>query len=285
MVQLRVLPVIAAAVLAVSAADPGFLRRSIANVRPRADELTAGAPGASYKALFGAGDPDAGQLQTVARYGELTLAPGASSATISYAAEEQIYFIVDGAGTLSCAGETAAVRANDFAYLPAGVRHGVANSGSDPLRAIVMGYRIPGGIQPERPTRLTIANADDVGRQVLGQHGPTTQFKLLMGLTTSKRDKLAAALVMNSLFLMEFAPGGTNIPHRHATEEEIYLVLRGAGEMVAGKDPEGREIRYPASAGDVFFFRPGTEVGYYSKAREGQPHDLILAARSNLPNR
>src|SRR6516164_5964894 len=118
MVQLRVLPVIAVAVLLASASDPGFLRRSIANVHPRADELTAEAPGASYKPLFGAGDSDAGQLQAVARYGELTLVPGASSATTSYPSEEQIYFIVAGAGTLSYAGETAAVRANDFAYLP-----------------------------------------------------------------------------------------------------------------------------------------------------------------------
>jgi mannose-6-phosphate isomerase-like protein (cupin superfamily) len=285
MVQLRVLPVIAAAALLAVAADPGFLRRSIANVHPRADELTAGAPDVSYKPLFGVGDPDAGQLQTVVRYGELTLGRGASSATISYPSEEQIYFIVEGVGTLSYAGETAAVRANDFAYLLAGVPHGIANSGSQPLRAMVMGYGIPAGIQSALPAQLMLANADDVGRQVLGQHGPTTQFKLLMGLTTSKRDKLAAALVMNSLFLMEFAPGGTNIPHHHPNEEEIYLVLRGNGEMVAGKDSEGRERRYPASAGDVFFFRPGTEVGYYSKAREGQPHDLILAARSSLPSR
>jgi mannose-6-phosphate isomerase-like protein (cupin superfamily) len=285
MVQLRVLPVIAAAALLASAADPGFLRRTIANVRPRAGELTAGAPGASYRPLFGAGDPDAGQLQTVARYGELTLAPGASSATISCSSEEQIYVIVEGAGTLSYAGETTAVRANDFAYLPAGIRRGIANSGSGPLRVMVMGYRIPADGQSALTARLMLANADDVGRQVLGQHGPTTQFKLLMGLTTSKRDKLAAALVMNSLFLMEFAPGGTNIPHHHANEEEIYLVLRGDGDMVAGKDREGRERRYPASAGDVFFFQPGTEVGYYSKAREGQPHDLILAARSSLLSR
>jgi quercetin dioxygenase-like cupin family protein len=87
---------------------------------------------------------------------------------------------------------------------------------------------------------------------------------------------------MDSLFLMDFAPGGTNIPHNHAAEEEIYLLLRGSGEMVAGLDGNGKEMRYPVKQGEAFFFKPGTQVGYYSGAREGQEHDLILAARSRL---
>ena len=58
MVQLRVLPVIAAALVLAAAGDPAFLRRSLAEARPHADDLTADAPGASYKPLFGAGDAD-----------------------------------------------------------------------------------------------------------------------------------------------------------------------------------------------------------------------------------
>ena len=106
-----------------------------------------------------------------------------------------------------------------------------------------------------------------------------------MGLTSSKRDKLAAAYVMNSLFVMDFAPGGTNIPHHHASEEEIYLVLRGAGDMVAGLDAGGREIRHSVVAGEAFFFKPGTQVGYYSQARDERQHDLILAVRSSVARR
>jgi uncharacterized cupin superfamily protein len=33
---------------------------------------------------------------------------------------------------------------------------------------------------------------------------------------------------------MDFAPGGTNIPHHHDNAEEIHYVLRGHGDMVAG---------------------------------------------------
>jgi hypothetical protein len=85
---------------------------------------------------------------------------------------------------------------------------------------------------------------------------------------------------MDSLFIMDFAPGGTNIPHNHPGEEEIYLLLRGSGDMVAGLDADGKEVRHAVSEGAVFLFKPRTQVGYYSHAREGQPHDLMLAVRS-----
>ena len=75
-----------------------FLRRQVSDVRPQADDLTANAKQASYKPLFGIGDKDADQLVGVARYGELTVAPGGSSAMVSYPAEEQMYFIEEGRG-------------------------------------------------------------------------------------------------------------------------------------------------------------------------------------------
>ena len=104
----------------------------------------------------------------------------------------------------------------------------------------------------------------------------------MMGTTSSQRDKLPAAYLMGSLFIMDFEPGGTNIPHNHPAEEEIYFLLRGSGDMVAGLDANGKEVRYPVTQGAAFLFKPGTEVGYYSNSK-GQPHDLILAARSRVP--
>jgi mannose-6-phosphate isomerase-like protein (cupin superfamily) len=266
------------------AADPIFLRRQISEVEART-VLAADARRASYRPLFGIGDQDAAQLKGVARYGELTVAPGGASGVAAYPAEEQIYFIEEGAGTLLYADEQAPVKKNDFVYLPPGVKHGITNSNAAPVKIVVMGYQISADTKVRPTPHLMLASANDVPLQVLGQHGPTTQFKLLMGLTSSTRDKLSAAYVMDSLFVMDFAPGGTNIPHNHPAEEEIYLLLRGSGEMVAGLDSGGKEVRYPVTEGAAFFFKPGTQVGYYSHAREGQDHDLILAARSRLPAR
>jgi mannose-6-phosphate isomerase-like protein (cupin superfamily) len=280
----RIAAIFIAASACLWAADPIFLRRQVSEVKPQPDDLTAAnAKAASYKPLFGIGDREADQLKGVARYGELTVGPGGTSAIVSYPAEEQMYFIEEGSATLLYGDEKAPVKKNDFLYLPVGVKHGIANSSNAPVKVIVMGYKIPAEMQVQPTSKLMLASADDVQLQVLGQHGPTTQFKLLMGLTSSQRDKLAAAYLMNSLFIMDFAPGGTNIPHNHPAEEEIYILLRGSGDMVAGLDANGKEMRHPVTQGAAFFFKPGTQVGYYSNAKEGQEHDVILAARSRVP--
>jgi hypothetical protein len=101
-----------------------------------------------------------------------------------------------------------------------------------------------------------------------------------MGDAESKRDRLAAGRVLTSLFVMEIAPGGTNFPHHHEREEEIYLVLSGHGDVVAGGGMDGLEGRHPAKTGDAYFFRLNRTVGYYSAANV---KSRILAVRSWYP--
>jgi mannose-6-phosphate isomerase-like protein (cupin superfamily) len=202
---------------------------------------------------------------------------------VSYPAEEQIYFILDGNGTLLYEDQKVPVKKNDFMYLPVGVKHGMANRSSRPVRLLVMGFKIPAGTNVAPTAKLMLANADDVQLVPVQGHGPTSLFKLLMGTTESTRDKLAAASQMVSLFIMDFAPGGTNIPHHHEREEEIYYVLRGHGDMVAGGGADGNERRYPAKEGDAYFIRLNTTVGFYSGSKAGEDHDLILAVRSSFP--
>ncbi|MGA2581569.1 MAG: cupin domain-containing protein [Bryobacteraceae bacterium] len=278
----------AAALLAIacaSAADPTFLRRSVAAIAPQPDDLTSRAAHASYQPIFGAGDAQASQLKGIARYGLLTVPPRGASALVGYPAEEQVYFVLAGKATLLYGDRRAAIRENDFMYLPVGLKHGVANASDAPVRLLVMGFRIPPGEGADLPTpaRLMLANAGDVPPTTLPSHGPTTLFKLLMGTTASRRDKLAAASQMVSLFIMDFAPGGTNIPHHHEMEEEIYYILRGKGEMVAGGGADGNEGRYPAQSGDAYFIRLNATVGFYSGSQAGEPHDLVLAVRSRYP--
>ena len=264
-------------------ADPTFLRRSVAEIAPRPDDLTAGATGASYQPIFGSGDAQARQLKGVARYGLLTVEPHGASAMVRYPAEEQIYFVLAGKATLRYGEERANIRENDFMYLPAKLKHGISNPLEAPVRLLVMGFRIPSGAEVPQPAHLMLANTDDVPLVPVEGHGPTCLFKLLMGTTASRRDKLAAASQMVSLFIMDFAPGGTNIPHHHETAEEICYILRGKGDMVAGGGADGNEGRYPATAGDAYFIRLNATVGFYSGSQPGEPHDQVLAVRSRFP--
>ncbi len=267
---------------ACAAAEPAFLRRSVAAIHEQSIDLTTAT--AHYQPIFGLADPNAQNVKGVTRFGELTVTPGGSSKSVSYPDAEEVFFVLAGSGVLLYGQEKVPLKPNDFVYLPAGIEHGVANEAQEPLRLLVMGFTIPAGTKvPATPERM-MASADEVRLQVLASHGPTTQFKLLLGTTQSTRDKLAAAQRINSLFLMDFAPGGTNIPHRHAKEEEIYYVLRGHGDMVAGSDAAKKEMRYPAKQGDAFYFTRNTLIGFYSGNKENEDHAQILAVRWPVPS-
>jgi mannose-6-phosphate isomerase-like protein (cupin superfamily) len=258
-----------------------YLRRSISSVPEVRMEFTTLT--AHYKPIFGAGDDSSGIINGANRFGCLTIDSRGSSNIVRYADEEQVLFVLDGTGILRYGKENVPINKNDFMYIPVGTMFGFSNPREKSLYVMVMGFRILKGTIIKPTAGLMIANADDVQFQVLGSHGPTTQFQLLMGTTESTRDRLASAYQVNSLFIMDFAANGTNIPHRHTGEEEIYFILRGQGDIVAGETSEKKELRHPSKEGDTFFFSPKTLIGFYSGNKEGEEHARILAVRFKYP--
>ena len=256
--------------------DPTFLRRYIPEVRPKSSDLSTST--CEYKPIFGVGDSEPNILKGVKRLGQITVVSGGSCKPVTYPAEEQIYVITEGTGALQYGSESNPVKKDDFLYLPAGIEHGVSNGGTTPLRLFVMGFKVPVGTPP--PPKLQIANLHEIKPQTVGGHPDSVVYQLMMGDTSSKRDRLASARLVTSLFLMTFQPGGTNFPHHHDAEEEIYILLDGTGDMVAGSGTDGIEGRFPAKPGDAYFFRLNTTVGFYNSTK-GPAH--ILAVRSTYP--
>jgi mannose-6-phosphate isomerase-like protein (cupin superfamily) len=264
-------------------AESQYLIRSLSSMTETKTELST--PSAHYLPVFGDGDDSSAVIKGLIRYGNLNIDPSGKSKTVGYSDEEQVIYILEGTGNLNCAKEKVPISRNDFIYIPAGTRFSFSNPRERKLSVLVMSFRIMPENTVKPSTRRMIANADEVPFQVLGSHGPTTTFQLLMGTTESTRDKLAAACQVNSLFVMDFAAGGTNIPHRHDDEEEIYFILRGRGDIVAGETPDGKELRHPAGEGDAFFFSPKTLIGFYSGNDECEEHARILAVRFKYPSR
>lgn len=262
-------------------AQKQYLARSLSFIT----EVTASnsTPSAHYSPIFGVGDDSSAIITGVRRYGCLIIDPLGRSNGERFSDEEQVFYILDGTGIFNYGKESLPVGRNDFIYLPAGIKSNFENPRERPLSVIAMSFKIQPGNKIKPADRMMIANADEVPFQVLGSHGTTTQFQLLMGTTESTRDKLAAACQISSLFVMDFAPGGTNIPHRHEDEEEIYFVLRGQGDMVAGETSDKKELRHPAKKGDAYFFSPDTLIGFYSGNAEGEEHSRILAVRFTYP--
>jgi mannose-6-phosphate isomerase-like protein (cupin superfamily) len=236
-----------------------------------------------YKPIFGAGDTDHRSLRSVSHFGEVTAEPHGNCQNVLYDREEEIYFVLQGTGSLQYGDETSPLRANDFTYLAPGVKHGFANNSGQPLRVLVMGFKIPPRVVLSAPPQHPkVVNLDEVKEEPVQGHPTSVLYKLLVGPRRATRDAIDDAYVVTSFFWMDFAAGGTNFPHHHETAEEIYLVVDGEGEMVAGSGMDGIEGRFPAKAEDAYYFRPNCTVGFYNQDKAGAKAH-ILAVRSRIP--
>ena len=266
-----------------SKVDPSWLHRYVPSLNELKSDLSSN--GCHVKPIFGAGDVNSQLPRTVTRFAQATLDAGGSCREVHYDREEEIYFILKGSASLRYMDATYPMRSNDFTYLAPGIKHSIANSSQEELRVLVMGFKIPPGIAISTPSPiLKIANLDDLKEQTVEGHPTSVLYKLLVGPHTGKRDAINEAYVVVDFFWMNFAPGGTNAPHHHETAEEIYLVLDGEGEMVAGSGMDGVEGRYPAKAGDAYYFRQNCTVGFYNQNKPGtKAHILAVRAKVPLP--
>jgi len=260
--------------------DPTWLHRYLPQLSAAGGDLASAT--CHYTPVFGDGDPESRTLRSVTRFGEVALDAHGDCRSTLYDREEEIYFVLEGNGTLHYADQTFPLRPKDFTYLPPRIKHSIQNSSEQTLRVIVMGFKIPSAISigPASP-QPRIVNLDDVKEENVDGHPTSVLYKLMLGPRTGTRDAIDDAYVVTSLFWMDFAPGGTNFPHHHETAEEIYLVMEGQGEMVAGSGMDGVEGRFPAKAGDAYYFRPNCTVGFYSQNKAGAKA-YILAVRSRV---
>jgi|SRR5579862_341513 len=260
--------------------DPTWLHRYL----PELNQSNVGLSSESchYHPIFGEGDADREILRSVSRFGEVTIDPNGACRSTLYDREEELYFAMRGSATLLYADQIFSMRANDFTYLPPGISHSLANRSGQPVQVIVMGFKIPSKISLRKPAPARIVNMDDLKEETVGGHPSSVLYKLLAGPQKGTRDAIDAAYVVTSFFWMDFAPGGTNFPHHHETAEEIYLVIDGEGDMVAGGGLDGIEGRHPAKAGDAYYFRSNCTVGFYNQNKPGAKAH-ILAVRSRIP--
>lgn len=262
--------------------DPTWLHRYLPSLSETKTDLSTGT--CHYKPFFGAGGADDRILRSVSRFAEVSVDPQGACQSVLYDREEEIDFVLEGAGALQYGDDPHPLRANDFVYMAPGVRHSLSSNSGQALRVLVMGFKVPargttgGPLQQPR-----IINLKDVKEQTVGGHPTSVLYKLLVGPKSGKRDAIDEASVVTSFFWMDFAPGGTNFPHHHEAAEEIYFVVQGEGEMVAGSGMDGIEGRYPAKAGDAYYFRPNCTVGFYNQNKPGA-NAYILAVRSKIPS-
>lgn len=263
--------------------DPTWLYRSVPALNDTPADLVSAS--CHYKAVFGEGDGAAKALKSVARFGEAVLDRDGECQSVQYDRKEELYFVLEGEGTLQYDGHAYPLRANDSTYIAPGVKHSLLNHSKSALRVAVMTFKVPSSITiGAAPAQPKIVNLEQLKEEVVSGHPSSVLYKLLAGPRSGTRDAIDQAYVVVSLFWMDFAPGGTNFPHHHEAAEEIYLVVDGQGEMVAGGGMDGIEGRHGAKAGDAYYFRPNCTVGFYNQNQPGaKAHILAVRSRVQLP--
>lgn len=260
--------------------DPTWLQRSVPTLVDSKVDFSS--ESCQYKAIFGEGHNDR-KMESIARFGEARVDARGSCQPVDYDRQEELYFVLEGKGELHYENQNFPIRANDFTYIAPGVKHSITNNSAAALRITIMTFKIPRSILIDAPPREPkIVNMDSLNEQTVEGHPASVLYKLLVGPRTGTRDAIDQAYVVTSLFWMDFAPGGTNFPHHHEAAEEIYLVVDGQGDMVAGGGMDGIEGRHPAKSGDAYYFRPNCTVGFYNQNKAGAKAH-ILAVRSKIP--
>lgn len=106
---------------------------------------------------------------------------------------------------------------------------------------------------------MHVVNIDNVDKRVIGSHGEATIYQLIFGRGTENPDLTRS---IASFWIMTVMPGGTNEPHSHSDEEQIYLIKEGEGLMVVGE--EKREVK----AGDAIYLPPKITHAFYNTWNE-----------------
>jgi mannose-6-phosphate isomerase-like protein (cupin superfamily) len=260
--------------------EPTWLYRDVAMLADHRVDFSTDT--CRYIPIFGEGDVNAKVPKSVVRFGEVTVAPHGGCQAVEYPREEELYFVTNGSGIVHAGEQSYDLKPNDFTYLAPTVRHSVSNSSDQPLRIVVATVKIPADAPLAQPPKFLVANLSELKEQTVEGHPQSVLYKLLIGPHTGTRDRINATYTVADFFLMDFAPGGTNLPHHHEIAEEIYLVLDGHGQMVAGGGMDGVEGLHDAKAGDAYYFRQNCTVGFYNQ-KTSQDKAHILAVRVFVP--
>ncbi len=232
--------------------------------------------------------------------------------------EEEFFYVLSGSGISWQDGVCYEVRVGDCLIHPAATEAHTLRAGDDGLDVLAFGERERGigarlpragvswglgawvrtGDPEEHPWKLEAeAGEPDLGDPVerpawivnAADVEPSARDRPLVG--RSVRDLAGEQSVRTGLRFAEVVPGKLNCPpHCHSSEEEIFVVLEGAGELELWHGRDKVET-VPVRAGHVVCRRAGTGVAHAFRAgAEGlsllmygsrRPEDTCYYPRSN----
>jgi uncharacterized cupin superfamily protein len=219
-----------------------------------------------------------------------------------HGADEEIFFVLGGAGLLWQDGETYEVRGGDcLVHRPKRGVH-TLRAGDGGLDVVVFGQRLDpaltalprAGIAWSFPRWVELATGDSpFAREAAagppecpepqpGRPRNVVSLDEVEPILEGRARRLgrAAGAVATGLNHVVLAAGQTGAPpHCHSLEEEIFLVLDGGGVLELWPPGAGQPEEHPLRAGDVVARAPGTGVAHALRPGESGITYLAFGTR------
>jgi quercetin dioxygenase-like cupin family protein len=220
------------------------------------------------------------------------IAPGGHVGTHLHSTEQSVY-VLSGHPTLITEGHSYRLSPNECGLLPVGVAHAYRNETDKPALLLEANSPVPRtsgpadtfwtgeplpdtkGEEPDirDPRTRTLFRLGpgqmDVDNLKIGSavNAPTvsasmaTALLAYSGIAVKMLVDQRLGAVLHSLFMVEYQPGGSALPHDHPLEESYYIV---EGEVVATANDDEFTLR----AGDVFWTGVGCIHAFYNRSNE-----------------
>jgi mannose-6-phosphate isomerase-like protein (cupin superfamily) len=199
--------------------------------------------------------------------------PGGQYTVTSAPKEDLAFFVAKGTGRFTLGDEQIETKPGDAYGVPAGVKHGLANTGAEPVELVVFAAPL---LAPNPTAKPLKGRADDMKWEPNATHGPGCDLKMLFGGGFST--------VIRGLWIMRGNPGSINIVHSGAEHQLFYMwVAPEPSKTPRDSRTEGarlilRDRAMQTRAGDAIYAAGAPRIDEHGFINESPKDPLIYVA-------
>ena len=158
--------------------------------------------------------------------------PGGEYTVTVVPKEDRVFFVAAGQGSFTLADQQIDAKPGDAFSAPAGVKHGIKNSGKEPVELVVFSANVQEANPQSKPVW---GRADDMEWAPNELHGVGCSAKMII-------DRGSSA-IFRGLWLMLVKPGGVNYVHSDA-EHQMFFVWKSPKANTTARDSRTHAARW-----------------------------------------
>lgn len=165
-------------------------------------------------------------LKYANRYVHAVLQPNNVTTPVTLSGEQEVFYIISGAGTMTAGKTTASLRSGIAILMPPGLPYTMKASGTEPLEMYIMAEPIPAGFRPNKDMLVRDENTIPY----------TSENAHWIGAVKSLFTTADGLGTMESILTCQFGPNTFFHPHSHVEgTEEVWSGLYDTAYLLFGR--------------------------------------------------